>query len=504
MRAHGDRQREKIIVLFVTVSECSCLRLASNSEPEPAHPPAWMYCTAPGCPPVGDDKESEAAKDTGAPQEFWSSSNNCRLRYALDSLGKGNVSFTVLGGSATAGAGLEDGELNWFQRFERLVNASNTATTFNNAAQGGTESFWGASMMDSIAGDADVLFWEYAINDVKGASTGRPMESPESMRQGIEFFIRKGLQLPSRPALVFVYLYDAAGHYDSHSFHSTALTNQNPVIKKFADAGADILIIPVAEAMRDNVDEMNNHHPGPRAHTDIAQLVWNEMQLAAANTRQACSPKEYEPSAAAAVKSPVGLDVASDSFLDKLQRMNSLSGTPILPRFGKSSFKTDACKLIEGGPEHAYNCSEVVLDIFGKEEPVRADRKIGYDIPLCTGDRFLRVKLDGVATEYSSGAVGIHAGGGEYHQNAWSHEIRVRVDDQEPVTLRSSSAPPFDKVFNNWIPLGVRHNSSQVLTLTFCMPEENATGNWQDLVWSPFHNGGGRLDWISVFTDTPI
>merc|ERR1719188_1591332 len=100
----------------------------------------------------------------------------------MDSIGRRNVSFTVLGGSATAGAGLHVGQLNWFKHLERLVSHSKKGATFRNAAQGATESYWGASLMDSIVGDTDVLLWEYATNDVKGSTTGYPKESPESMR----------------------------------------------------------------------------------------------------------------------------------------------------------------------------------------------------------------------------------------------------------------------------------------------------------------------------------
>jgi hypothetical protein len=359
-------------------------------------------------------------------------------------------------------------------------------------------------MMDSVVGDTDVLLWEYAINDVKGSSTGYPKESPESMRKGIEFFIRKGLQLPSRPALVFVYLYDATTHYDT--FHSTAFLNQNPVLQQFADAGVDIIVVPVSETLRfmGAVTEMNGHHPGPRGHEAIAQSVWKEIQWAADEAHESCSPENYK-AAASAVDVPEGLDLAKDSFLHNLQQMRSMSGTPVQPRFGKSHFNTDACESDEVSLEYAGNCSEVVLDIFGKGEPGRADRKIGYDIPPCAGNRFLRIKLDGAAANLSSGIIGMHVGGGKEATNEWPHKIRVRIDSHQPMDFTPRSAGnTFGAVFNLWIPLHVsadRRESSQALALALCMPEENVTGNFQGPFWSPFHNGGGRIDWIALFAD---
>jgi len=488
-------------ILLASLSSCSCFQLASNFEPEPA-PTRWTNCSAPGCPPTADARGGETTEQTVAGQKPWKSWNHCRLRHAMDSIGKRNVTFTVLGGSATAGAGLPVGQLNWFKHLERMVSHSMTGAKFKNAAQGGAESFWGASLMDSVVGDTDVLLWEYAINDFKGSSTGYPEESPESMRKGIEFFIRRGLQLPSRPALVFVYLYDAATHYDT--FHSTALSYQNIVLQQFADAGVDIIVVPVSESLRfiGAQTEMNDHHPGPRGHEAISQSVWKEMRWAAAEAHESCSPEEYK-AAASAADIPEGSDFAKDNFLHALQQMRSVSGTPVQPRFGKSNFSTDACELGEATLENFTNCSEVVMDIFGKGEPGRADRKIGYDIPPCAGNRILRIRMGGLAEGDSSGFIGMHVGGGKDARNEWPHTIRIRIDGHQPAEFTPRSAVNrFGAVFNLWIPLNLsaaRRTTSQELALALCMPEDNVTGNWQESFWSPFHNGGGRVDWITVF-----
>lgn len=502
------------ILIFVMVSSCSCLQLELYADLEQKHPPPWKYCTLPGCAPVGEDKESEFVDESDTRlSDQWAHTNHCRLRYAFDSVGKRNVSFTVIGGSATAGAGLKEGQSNWFQHLQSLFSArpNGSQATFNNAAQGATESFWGAAMMDSVVGDADVLFWEYAINDVKGHTTGYPKESAESMRQGIEFFIRKSLQLPSKPAIVFVYLYDAASHYDT--FHSTALLEQNPVLKQFAEAAVDILVVPVSETLRGThaKDEMNEHHPGPRAHAAIAKLVFDAMTQAADATHHACSPEEYKAAAHEAAV-PEGSDVAKEPMLRMLHRMGSISDTPIEPRFGEPRFITEACVSDEGGPGHWDHCSEVVKDTFGKGEPGRADRKIGYDIPPCVlrlqldgvkieKHHVLRVTLDGAPSDVVGGMIGMHIGGGGYAANAWSHGTRVSIDNEQPKTFMPSSSSPFGVVFNVWITIEARRKSSQAIVLELCMPEENATGNWNASNWSPFHNGGGRLDWISAFTE---
>merc|ERR1719387_239271 len=206
------------MLLFAYLAPCHGLRLAIPSEIGPHSAPfaPWRYCPVRGCAysqpntiqfyKKTDDEPH--AKEDGKPyiEEPWASPNNCRLRNAFRGEGRSSPRFTFLGGSATAGAGLKPGQKTWAKHLEARIRQRMKDAVFHNAAQGCTETFWGANMLDSLVGDTDVLFWEYAINDVKGESTGKPRESRESMTEAMDFFVQKAMRLPSKPAPVFVYL----------------------------------------------------------------------------------------------------------------------------------------------------------------------------------------------------------------------------------------------------------------------------------------------------------
>merc|ERR1712232_1405387 len=161
----------------------------------------------------------------------------------------------------------------------------------HNAAQGATDSFWSSLMMDSIIGDADVLFWEYAINDFKGGSSGFSEETPLAMQQMLELWLHKAMELPHKPPLVFVYLYDTT-HIRDGSYFSSALEHQIAVLDRFIESGMDIIVVPTASALR-RVNASNDvragHHPGPTGHAAIANAVWDALEKALASQGDACS-----------------------------------------------------------------------------------------------------------------------------------------------------------------------------------------------------------------------
>lgn len=493
------------VLLLVLQRSCVSLRLANNAAvlPFPGKGvslyndtsslpfPPWKYCPTMGCEsPIEADwykKPTDFTTESSATP--WGSSDHCRLRNALDKRGTGDVIFTVSGGSATAGAGLEKEEKIWFKSLEENMGQG---ATFNNAAQGGTESFWGASMMDSIVGDADVLFWEYAINDIKGASTGTDREKPESMRQGVEFFIRKALGLPRKPALVFVYLWDPVLGSYKDNFHSTAYDEQKAVLQEFANAGLDITVIPVERTMRDmRADtDMRSHHPGGGAHNAIAKFVQNQLMQAASTASSGCSDAQHRAIGDHHVAA--NPDLVKHPVLYPLVQLNSFSGTPIMPNFGQSKIETAYC--VQG------KCSEVVTSTAGKSEAKRADKKIGYDIPTCASDGTLSLSLDDV--KGSKVFVGMHVGGGMYFANTWTHSLKVvangkpTVIDKLPNSLIGEVG--FEHVFNQWMSVDMKGHSNK-LSLELCMPDQNVTGNWNSAFCSPFQDGGGRVDFITIF-----
>jgi len=506
------------VTLLAYPLHCSCLRISSieqsiTAERVPSAPvfAPWKYCPLPGCKThfnlmknnfqidlhIKKDEPSKYIQNVGMTplrQKPWGSSNHCRLRNAMDTHGS---RFVVTGGSATAGAGLVGEEENWFKKLEHHLG--NGKRIFHNAAQGATESFWAANVLDFIVGDADVLLWEYAINDFKGGSSGHPTESPESMRQGMEFFVKKALQLPSRPALIFVYLYDAeTAHTD---FYSTALQHQESVLKRFADAGIDMLVVPVQQALIEvhAESDMREHHPGAMGHEAIAQLLEEQMRLAAnSTTGSGCDVEHYGSTVKQVLETDGGSsDVTDHSILRRLYSLSSKSASAVQPFFGQSEIKATYCR--------SDICGDVVKAKYGKAENGRQDRKIGYDVPTCDGDQSLRIELQNI-TSTTPSIVGMHLGGGQHAVNGWSHKVQISSNGQTPKIFEKPASyigdvsSLFPEAFNMWMEIDTSTLRDEGLDLRLCMPQKGLTGNWGSLQWSPFEDGGGRVDWITVFS----
>jgi len=495
--------------------------LTENQVPIGSPPfPTWRYCESLGCPLPVENEESLFSKQQASDiriQEPFGSSSHCRLLTAFDRAKKGEkVTFAVVGGSASAGAGLKGGEGTWIEALqENSEKDFGFKLQLNNAAQGGTESFWAANMLDVIIDDADVLLWEFAINDVKGATTGGPRETPEYMIQSMEFFVRKALQLPSRPALVFVYLYDGLpSNHEYGEFYSTALEHQKSVLQRFADAGVDLLVVPVQKALRETHAENDmraTHHPGPGGHKAIAQLVAKQLQQAVQMPTSGCSTKQLQPDVKDISMHP---NVANYPFLSKLLQMTSKSATPIKPHFGKTGFETLFCKHERkrrggGGGLGEAQCGGAVVDAYGKQDPKRKDRKIGYDIPTCAGDRYLRIQLHNSSKPNfaNSQILGMEVGGGSYKANKWLGKIKIRAEGMQSKVLDNlpiSDVADMKELgmkfgdrgaYNLWTEID--GGSSHV---DLCMPERGDHTTWGRSTFSSFSDGGGRVDWITLWS----
>lgn len=351
-------------------------------------------------------------------ESVYTSPTHFRLRRALEDLASGskNVTFAVAGGSPTAGTGLPRADT-WFgQVIGKIREWSGVATNPNqliahNAAQGFTNSFWSWMLMDSIIGDADVLFWEYGLNDVQESDHA-------SMAQEIELWIRRASALPSQPALVFVYMYDPQ---HKGSFRSTALANQRLEIIRLTKAlGLDVLLLPVGEIMRDIekrkglYSTIDGKNPSRTAHHRIANMVFQEIKHAyfsdASWTLPGPSPDF--PS--------VGQSFAGSS-LPSLANLRSASWTVTEPRFGDAQGKVAMCPT--GGDQlHQFTkfLSTSVCDTaLVLERNVSRDRKIGVQVPRCWSENVhqgLHITLSGESTCNDAKVVALKVGveGGEF------------------------------------------------------------------------------------------
>eukprot|EP00747_Dinoflagellata_sp_TGD_P221642 gnl/TRDRNA2_/TRDRNA2_93436_c0_seq1.p1 gnl/TRDRNA2_/TRDRNA2_93436_c0~~gnl/TRDRNA2_/TRDRNA2_93436_c0_seq1.p1 ORF type:complete len:539 (-),score=57.96 gnl/TRDRNA2_/TRDRNA2_93436_c0_seq1:49-1665(-) len=449
----------------------------------------------------------------------WGSTNHCRLRSAFDALGKANVTFTVVGGSSTAGAGLEKGEENWFEiaqknwtqlipsRAHNRMKVEHVQPTFRNAAQGETDSMWATLLFDSVigTGETDVLFWEYAINDAAGGSTGKPATDKERMRESMDLFISMASKLPRNPALVFVYLWDADQDFSYEGFFSSALEYQEEVIKRFADAGLDVLVVPAAPAMRQARagKDMRQHHPGGAGHQAIADLVLQEVYKAAMSAEKGCSQEEHRFITQSLAVKPS----KSSAILEELYTMPSKSATAVEPRFGQNSVDTLACSLT--------GCVQPSVTSWGGMEFSRKDRKFSWFIPVCqaadgnlsksgghemSNHLLVRGKNErGLKAKYMA----MHVGGGSDHRNGWENRMTIKVNNlpsrvlEKPVSLIGNISLELMNDFNLWVDLETSDGSmTERPQVAICVPDSGGTEVWE-LDYSA--HGGVGVDWVTVF-----
>eukprot|EP00747_Dinoflagellata_sp_TGD_P221643 gnl/TRDRNA2_/TRDRNA2_93436_c0_seq2.p1 gnl/TRDRNA2_/TRDRNA2_93436_c0~~gnl/TRDRNA2_/TRDRNA2_93436_c0_seq2.p1 ORF type:complete len:667 (-),score=51.84 gnl/TRDRNA2_/TRDRNA2_93436_c0_seq2:49-2049(-) len=452
----------------------------------------------------------------------WGSSSHCRLRAAFDALERNDATFAVVGGSATQGAGLrsagrmnafgfENPEDNWFgvafQNNETWSTREGIISrrAFKNAAQGGTDSMWSALLLDSVVGDADILFWEYAIEDAKGGWTKRPRAGKEHLQESMELFIAMASGLPRNPALVFVYLWDADQDFSYEGFFSSALEYQEEVIKRFADAGLDVLVVPAAPAMRQARagKDMRQHHPGGAGHQAIADLVLQEVYKAAMSAEKGCSQEEHRFITQSLAVKPS----KSSAILEELYTMPSKSATAVEPRFGQNSVDTLACSLT--------GCVQPSVTSWGGMEFSRKDRKFSWFIPVCqaadgnlsksgghemSNHLLVRGKNErGLKAKYMA----MHVGGGSDHRNGWENRMTIKVNNlpsrvlEKPVSLIGNISLELMNDFNLWVDLETSDGSmTERPQVAICVPDSGGTEVWE-LDYSA--HGGVGVDWVTVF-----
>lgn len=114
--------------------------------------------------------------------------------------------IAVVGGSITVGHGASDG-FSWPTYFENWLKDAfpNANVSFHNGAVAGTKSDYMCACHSShIPHDADLVIIEYGHNDVHHPSEGNNLLMDNVERRPMERLLRRLLEYPRRPALVFL------------------------------------------------------------------------------------------------------------------------------------------------------------------------------------------------------------------------------------------------------------------------------------------------------------
>ena len=289
--------------------------------------------------------------------------------------------------------------------------------TFNNAGQGGSVTFWQAMLMDSVIGNADILFWEFALTDAQfgarvspthlGGAWDRAMATHDI---SIELFLKAALELESKPAVILVYFWDAA----KWPMQQTVWEQHRATVERFhREYGLDISVLLAGElalgALQQvgvNVSDMEkggavmhhlwsavknrvvwDHHPSKWVHErtcDALEFALLNLTLSKASFNSKGSTDHHRHSHARQLYQPSANATAHEGTHDRFSTRRwpflanmTASISLFRPSFGQSR---------NGG--HGDFAS--MLEEGAKNSTERTDRKIDAVVPYCSEPRHYR------------------------------------------------------------------------------------------------------------------
>jgi len=431
-------------------------------------------------------------------------SSHCRLRGAYDTSGVRKATIAIAGGSASAGAGVRREETYAHQ----LSTSSFLTDSFkiNNAGQGATTTLWSAMTMDSVIGDADIVIWEYAINDYGGGSTGAPAAGTLEMQNSLDLWIRKTQSLDSRPAVGLLYLWDAG----SVNFTSSAWSAQEAVARKFANAGLDMFVVQGGALARSLQQAGQNpladyHHPSAVSHQHIADMVELKM-LKALLARGDC-----HSNLVASVPLPAQVD--ADPILKTIWTAKSSAVLPWEPQFGRPVIdaKIQLCPHDQGCELDAYmpekrngdrddRKSFWTLPVCGAKQGTLNTSELGYgDVQAEQNGREYSQSLDTTVSfdgSCSAPKLIVLAFSGGHYLNGFHHPVDITLNRENVVieTPPELFLRPGGMFSHFLVPMPKQSRKSRKLecdVVSMCNPDEQNIGDWG--------KGAGQLSTLVVF-----
>jgi lysophospholipase L1-like esterase len=453
-----------------------------------------------------DELSMRFSQDVLDQQPDIANSSHCRLRNAYaDSVSVGRkATIAIAGGSASAGAKVTHEETYAYQLSTSRVLTD--SFRINNAAQGATSTLWSAMTMDSVVGNADLVIWEYAINDYGGGSTGAPAAGTLEMQNSLDLWIRKTQSLESRPAVLLLYLWDSG----SDNFTSSAWLAQEAVARKFATAGVDMFVVQGGALARSLLQAGRNpladkHHPSAITHQQIADMV--ELQM----LKALLASGDCQANPVASV--PIPAQVDADPILKTIWTTQSSALLPWRPQFGRPVIdaKIQLCPHDEGCELDAYMPEKWkddrddrkffwTLPVCGDKQGTLNTSHLGYNATLAEHDgRQFSKSLDATVSFDESCStpklIVLSFSGGYYRSHGFHHPVDITLNREKVVIEK----PPDlflrrEGMFSHFLvpmPPTTRKNKLQCDVLSMCNPDEQSIGDWG--------KGAGQLSTLVVF-----
>ena len=375
------------------------------------------------------------------------------LRRLLD--GK-PLRLVTVGGSAAAGAGGTNINMTFDAqlalRLNSVLDLADPTSRLGrverrSVAQGGTCSFWAALLADTLySDDADVLVWEFGINDAAiAAEAARDWAAPreaaaETMAHMLDLWLRRVLGRARPPAVLLTYLWDklgasnqfkkgnltmcrvataaipspipGKGRGNAAAIPASAFAAQRSVIRRYIRAGADLTAVDVAgystlainaghgRTLRfcQSLVSDEHYHPSWRGHEFISALLATTVleRLLALLGEPPSRPLQPDASsmplllpAPANTRAPCrGASASACALSDAVSTLLlRADGRP--PRIAARlawlpRYGLASLPLIGEAPP---------LQLFAASVRGRADRKWSFVLPRCSEGRPLSVRL---------------------------------------------------------------------------------------------------------------
>ncbi|KAK9826476.1 hypothetical protein WJX81_003204 [Elliptochloris bilobata] len=216
-----------------------------------------------------------------------------RLRLTLGKLLRGEpISVVILGGSIDIGADLDTAHDAYFVHVSEWISrtfptANGSAHTFHNAARASTGSpYYASCLHDQVPQeDADLVFLEFDVND----NVQTPYMN-NGHRRSLEVLMRKLLQFPNHPAVVYLHWWSPSLNQGQRSFWNHTVQPESGLLASYyglpALSARDVFFQRWARndvGFRSRDFMCNQNHPNYLGHQYMADLVigFLQSQLAA-------------------------------------------------------------------------------------------------------------------------------------------------------------------------------------------------------------------------------
>lgn len=370
---------------------------------------------------------------------------------------KANLTICVSGGSSSAGAGgvrLEDRYFSKYYNYQKVILNSHTDDSkLVDRSHGNRDSLHSAIFADNFfPQEADLLLWEFAINDGEHLDSNDPGQVEQSLVAWLQQVQRMG---PDPPKVILIYLWPAFRLDDSKAVTNPVFAGHDRIAAKFEFVVGHVNLISYIHELRFpewedtqllySTDWM---HVNEKGHLIVAflllDLVHGTKHLEQNTTAANSSRVNQDPSQMPIYSWQCGNETADKRLVES--RISEV-------RNGTSRFRSPLASWTLEVPQNAQSKLDVLtpfdLHILGKQDPSRHDRQGSVMLPCCSPGNLSSVVIIGL-TDTSNplqNARTIFFGFGRIRP---FDKLQIYVDTKAPKTADVGKLIPMDDRNDRW------------------------------------------------------